>query len=58
MVLAPRLVMKLAGDWGNTTVIIPVGDWRNQLTNSVVNSGKQRLADVFGDFPVALLARE
>jgi len=52
------LVMKLAGDWGNTTVIIPVGDWRNQLTNSVVNSSKQRLADVFGSFPVALLVRE
>jgi (1->4)-alpha-D-glucan 1-alpha-D-glucosylmutase len=58
MVLAPRLVMKLAGGWENTIVIIPVGDWRNYLTNSVVNSGKQRLADVFGDFPVALLVRE
>ena len=58
VVLAPRLVMKLAGNWEDTTVIIPVGNWRNQLTDSMVNSGKQHLADVFGHFPVALLARE
>lgn len=56
--LTPRLVMKLADNWEDTTVIIPVGHWRNCLTDSVVNSGKQRLTEVFGDFPVALLVRE
>ncbi len=58
IVLAPRLVMKLGGNWEDTTVMIPVGNWRNHLTDSVVNSGKQRLADVFGHFPVALLVEE
>ena len=58
IVLAPRLVMKLGGQWEDTTVMIPGGNWRNQLTDSMVNSGKQRLMDVFGHFPVALLIRD
>ncbi|MBV9305678.1 MAG: malto-oligosyltrehalose synthase [Acidobacteriaceae bacterium] len=58
MVLVPRLVMKLAGNWDDTTVMVPVGIWRNQLTNLVVSGGKQRLQDIFDRFPVALLTRE
>ncbi|MBV9677081.1 MAG: malto-oligosyltrehalose synthase, partial [Acidobacteriaceae bacterium] len=58
VVLAPRLVMKLANNWEDTTVMVPVGIWRNQLTNLVVSGGKQRLQDIFDRFPVALLTRE
>ena len=58
LVLVPRLVMKLGGSWDDTTVMVPVGTWRNHLTNLVVNSGKQRLGGIFSNFPVALLARE
>jgi (1->4)-alpha-D-glucan 1-alpha-D-glucosylmutase len=58
IVLAPRLVMELKGNWEDTTVMIPVGNWRNQLTDSVVSSGAQQLSEIFGHFPIALLVRE
>ena len=56
--LAPRLVMKLTGNWQDTTVVLPVGTWRNRLTDSMVRGGKQRVADVLSRFPVALLVKE
>ncbi len=58
MVLVPRLVMKLAGNWEDTTVMVPVGTWRNQLTDLIVSGGKQRLENIFAGFPIALLTRE
>jgi (1->4)-alpha-D-glucan 1-alpha-D-glucosylmutase len=58
VVLVPRLVMKLAGNWENTTVVLPVGNWRNQLTDSRVSGGKQQVASLFDSFPLALLVRE
>ncbi|MBI4660756.1 MAG: malto-oligosyltrehalose synthase [Verrucomicrobia bacterium] len=55
---APRLVVGLAGDWANTTVELPEGEWRNQLTGEPVGGGTCRLADLLRRFPVALLARK
>jgi (1->4)-alpha-D-glucan 1-alpha-D-glucosylmutase len=57
--LVPRLVLGLGGDWGDTSLDLPDGRWRNELTGDVVSGGTAvRLADLLRRFPVALLARE
>ena len=58
VVLAPRLVMKLGGDWGDTNVKIPEGAWTNIFTRERVAAGTRHLSEVFRQFPVALLARD
>ena len=55
--VVPRLVMGLQRDWGDTTLDLPAGRWRNELTAEVVE-GSVRLADLLRRFPVALLAGE
>jgi (1->4)-alpha-D-glucan 1-alpha-D-glucosylmutase len=54
----PRLVLGLRGDWGNTTLELPPGTWRNVLTGESRPGGAARLAELLARFPVALLARE
>ena len=56
--VVPRLVAKLAGDWRDTEVELPRGDWANQLTGELLQGGPARVADLMRRFPVALLARE
>ncbi len=56
--IVPRLVAKLAGDWRDTEVELPAGDWTNQMTGERLRGGSTRLADLMRRFPVALLARE
>jgi (1->4)-alpha-D-glucan 1-alpha-D-glucosylmutase len=62
--LAPRLVLGLAGDWGDTAVALPpalpgsTGAWRDVLTGDAVSEGTIPVAKVLGRFPVALLSRE
>ena len=56
--IVPRLVAKLAGDWRDTEVELPAGDWTNHMTGERLRGGSARLADVMRRFPVALLARE
>ena len=56
--IAPRLPIGLSGDWGDTSLDLPDGRWRNELTGDVVSDGSIRLGDVLKRFPVALLARE
>jgi (1->4)-alpha-D-glucan 1-alpha-D-glucosylmutase len=41
--------------WGDDELALPDGPWRNALTGTPVDSS--RLADLLGDFPVALLVR-
>ncbi len=55
--LSPRLVMGLAGEWGDTVCELPPGDWRDVFTSASVEGGEQAVADLLADFPVALLAR-
>jgi len=55
--IVPRLVLKLNNEWQDTTLDIPSGSWRNELTGVKVNEGSARISDIFGDFPVALLAK-
>jgi len=55
--VAPRLVLGLAGAWGETSVELPAGSWRNELTGDEVEGGERRLRELLARFPVALLAR-
>lgn len=57
-VVVPRLVMQLAGDWAETKVTLPAGDWHNELTGDAVVGGPCALADLLKKFPVALLVRK
>ena len=55
--LAPRLVWTLGNEWSNTTLTLPGGEWINELTGSRIEGGKQLVADLLRDFPVALFWR-
>ena len=57
VVILPRLVLGLAGDWAGTVLELPVGRWRDELTGEEREGGAARLSDLLGRFPVALLAR-
>jgi (1->4)-alpha-D-glucan 1-alpha-D-glucosylmutase len=56
--LAPRLVIGLGGDWRDTTIELPEGQWRNTLTGDTFNGGALALADALRRFPVALLVKQ
>ena len=53
--VAPRLVMKLNGEWSDTTLELPAGRWRNILTGDGLEGGRVRLGDILARFPVGLL---
>jgi len=55
--VAPRLLLRLGGDWGETTLELPPGTWHDELTGEEVEGGPQPLAEILARFPVALLAR-
>lgn len=56
--IAPRLVLGVGGDWADTTLSIPEGQWRNALTGDTIGSGQVALAETLRRFPVALLVNE
>ena len=55
--IVSRLVIGLDGNWGNTSLELPAGKWRNVLTDEDVSGGRQPLSKLLGRFPVALLKR-
>jgi (1->4)-alpha-D-glucan 1-alpha-D-glucosylmutase len=55
--LVPRFPIKLGGRWGDTTVTLPDGSWRNQFTGRSY-SGQIAVGDVLAAFPVAFLWAE
>jgi (1->4)-alpha-D-glucan 1-alpha-D-glucosylmutase len=55
--VVPRLVLGVRGNWGDTTIEVPPGDWRDVLGGQTVPGGSRGVADLFRRFPVALLAR-
>ena len=55
--VAPRLLLRLGGDWGDTRITLPGGGWRNELTGEDVASDCVPAARLFARFPVALLSR-
>lgn len=58
LVLVPRLLLKLNGDWADTRVELPPGLWCNRLTGDEVQGGSVQISELLRCFPVALLARE
>jgi (1->4)-alpha-D-glucan 1-alpha-D-glucosylmutase len=56
--IAPRLVIGLRGDWRDTAVEIPRGEWLNVLTGERVGGGAAALSSLMARFPVCLLLRE
>jgi len=57
MTIVPRLVVRAAGRWQGTTLCVPHGSWTNVLTHQSIDGGEIDLADLWRDFPVALLER-
>ncbi|MFL6234141.1 MAG: malto-oligosyltrehalose synthase, partial [Thermoanaerobaculia bacterium] len=55
--VAPRLPLRLQGDWRGTTLELPPGSWRDELNGEEIEGGSRPLADLLARFPVALLAR-
>ncbi|HVF74236.1 MAG TPA: malto-oligosyltrehalose synthase [Acidimicrobiales bacterium] len=53
--VAPRLVLRLDGQWAETAVELPDGRWTNVFTGEEHSGGPVELADLLRSFPVALL---
>jgi (1->4)-alpha-D-glucan 1-alpha-D-glucosylmutase len=56
-VMAPRLPVALAGDWAGTTLELPPGTWRNELTGESWPGNSVPLDQALARFPVALLIK-
>jgi (1->4)-alpha-D-glucan 1-alpha-D-glucosylmutase len=54
--VAPRW-SQAAAAWGDTTITLPAGMWRNRLTDQTVQGGAVNIGDLLAQFPVALLSR-
>src|SRR5207302_1792107 len=58
LVVVPRLVLGLGGEWADTTVDVPAGIWRSLLTGEEHQGGRPiPVAELMGQLPVAVLAR-
>jgi (1->4)-alpha-D-glucan 1-alpha-D-glucosylmutase len=57
LVIVPRLVVELAGAWGDTAIEIPQGTWRDQLSSGVIEGGLVPVAQILSAFPVALFVK-
>jgi (1->4)-alpha-D-glucan 1-alpha-D-glucosylmutase len=49
--------LEASGGWGDATVMLPEGLWRDELTGALHGGAENRLTEVFADYPVALLRR-
>ncbi len=56
--VAPRLMTLLAGDWKQTSALLPQGHWVNRLTGANMAGGLVAVEQLLKDFPVALLVRD
>jgi (1->4)-alpha-D-glucan 1-alpha-D-glucosylmutase len=58
LTLVPRLVLGLTGDWRDTTLAVPGGEWLDVMSGDRWRGGGDvPLARLLGRFPVALLER-
>lgn len=57
VVVVPRLLIGLAGDWEDTALTLPEVTWKNVFTGDDVAGGAVMLKDLLSRFPVALLVR-
>ncbi|MDQ2961371.1 MAG: malto-oligosyltrehalose synthase, partial [Candidatus Dormibacteraeota bacterium] len=55
--IAQRRPLARRGQWGDTVIPLPEGDWRNLCDGAIVPGGNTALAGLLAGFPVALLER-
>ena len=56
--MVPRLVLKLRGDWADSTVALPRGAWTSVLTSDRYEGGRDvAVSELTSRFPVAVLKR-
>jgi len=55
--VAPRLIMRLGGDWADTMLELPAGQWQNVLTGEIFPGGMVPFREIVSRFPVGLLIR-
>jgi (1->4)-alpha-D-glucan 1-alpha-D-glucosylmutase len=56
--VVPRFVIRLADNWGDASLELPGGDWRDELTGDRHAGGRQPVGGILARFPVALLVKE
>jgi (1->4)-alpha-D-glucan 1-alpha-D-glucosylmutase len=54
----PGTLKSAVGRWRDTALLLPDGHWQDLLTHRRAGGGPQHAEELFGDFPVAALARE
>ena len=57
LTVAVRWPLLLRGDWRDTTMDLPAGDWRDLLTGRAVAGGEHRLHALLDAAPISLLER-
>ncbi|MGH7764493.1 MAG: malto-oligosyltrehalose synthase, partial [Candidatus Dormibacteraceae bacterium] len=56
VVVVPRLVAGLGGDWGDAALELPAGAWIDVITKKRTDGGSAvPLSGLLSDFPVAVL---
>jgi (1->4)-alpha-D-glucan 1-alpha-D-glucosylmutase len=55
--LVPRISIRRGNEWGDTTISLPKGEWRNELTGENFAQCNFKVAELLNEFPVALLSR-
>ncbi len=55
MTIVPRLGTRAEGQWRGTTIPVGPGVWHNTLSGQRIDSGEIDVAELWQDFPVALL---
>jgi (1->4)-alpha-D-glucan 1-alpha-D-glucosylmutase len=58
LVVVPRLVLGAESEHISTSIELPSGTWRNELTGVEHPAGPARVVDLWSKFPVALLVRK
>jgi (1->4)-alpha-D-glucan 1-alpha-D-glucosylmutase len=56
--LVQRFPYQFDGDWADTTVDLPAGQWINLLTGDHLPGGRVRLQELLNHFPVGLFLQE
>ena len=57
LTVAPRLVVGLGDDWGDTWLELPAGVWANAFTGERRAGGRQAVGSLLARFPVGLWVR-
>ena len=58
VVMVARLPLTLENDWRDTLLLVPCGNWRNQLSGEVYKGCELAVGKILAPFPVALLVKE